>query len=95
MVRRYLVIYLGSAVRNEDSGLLKQPTKAVLIDDDDADGAITMPFGIDNEKVAEDCMKILAIVLCANPPSVPFLVIDDVEYDLDPDSPEVEEQPIN
>jgi hypothetical protein len=82
-VRRYLVIYYDG-----------NGTKAALIDDDDSDGTVTMPFGISPEQVADDCVDITAIILCADPPHVPFVVIDDQEFDLTPGADGVEEERI-
>jgi hypothetical protein len=82
-VRRYLVIYYDG-----------NGTKAALIDDDDSDGTVTMPFGISPEQVADDCVDITAIILCADPPHVPFVVIDDQEFDLTPGANGVEEEDV-
>ena len=83
MIRRYLVIYYdGNA------------TKAALIDDDDADGTAKLPFGVEPHQVADDCVDITAIILCADPPHVPYVVIDDEEYNLDPADPDVIEEDV-
>lgn len=78
MTRRWLVIYY-----NGDCN------KAVMIDDDESDGAVKMPYGVVPAQVADDCEDIITIILCADPPTVPFVVIDDEEYSLDPSDPAV------
>lgn len=79
MRRRWLVIYNSSS----------DETKATMIDDSVEDDSVTMPFGVEPNQVADDCDIILAIILCADPPTVPFVVIDDEEYSLDPSDPAV------
>lgn len=89
--QRWLVIYESTTQRlNSRRGFV---TKAVVIDDDAADGTVKMPYGVEPEQVADDCQRILAITLCADPPHVPFVVIDDTEIELgqpNEDIPEAE-----
>lgn len=83
MITRWLVIYYNG-----------DRTKAAIIEDDDADGSVTMPFGVQPEKIADDCVDITAIIqIWDNPADVPFVIIDDEQFSLDPADPDVIEEP--
>lgn len=71
-VRRWLIIYLSRSSK----------IKAALIDDVEEDGKVTMPYGIEPHQVADDCSQIQAIILSADPPTLPFVVIGDKEFKL-------------
>ena len=89
MITRWIVIYKAYAADNRKLG-----TKAVMIDDDDSDGSVTMPFGIAPEQVADDCLEIIAVVEVNDNTDVPMVVIDDKEYSLDPADPAVDEEDV-
>lgn len=86
MIQRWLVIYQQRRPADLKPGMNwrdDRPTsKAALIDDDGADGKVNMPYGIEPSQVADDCERILAIILCADAPNLPFVVIDDKEFTL-------------
>ncbi len=79
MKTRWLVIYYDG-----DS------TKAAIIEDDDADGTVSMPFGVQPEQVADDCVDITAIIqLWDDASNLPYVVIDDKQFSFDPADPAV------
>lgn len=83
MVTRWLVIYYNG-----------DRIKAAMIDDDTSDGSVSMPFGVDPSQVADDCVEINAIIQIEDPATVPFVVIEDEQFDLSPADPAVEVEPV-
>ena len=95
--QRWLVIYEQINMPTREPGMNYRSgprTKASMIDDDAAGGNVSMPYGVEPNQVADDCGRILAIILCADAPNVPFVVIDDKEFSLDPKDPMVKQDEV-
>lgn len=76
MIRRYLVFWYDGNARR------------VSIVDDNED-APKLPFGVDEAAIADECESIDGIVLCADAPHLPYVVLDEAEITWPPEAAEI------